>query len=218
MVLITLLAWVIPMRPILVHLDLSPRATNSIGSVARTQFLQMIESDLKWFLRSLGLCHNLKAAIMAGSVTGRYYFDEFLLAKLPKPFAITQRIRFELKPRADTELYDLRGPNLNVPVLFCGKSPSGDEGFFSRARSIAFQAELVDTGFGSADFLDESFLRGANLRCRPQGWRIALCDPSERYCGFHNLMLLEGRNGQSQVPWFARAGCRFPASFLEADR
>ena len=94
-----LLAWVIPMRPILVHLDLSPRATKSMGSVDRTQFLQMIESDLKWFLRSLGLCHYLKAAIIAGSVTGRYYFDEFLLAKLPKPFAITQRIRFELKPR-----------------------------------------------------------------------------------------------------------------------
>jgi hypothetical protein len=69
------------------------------------------------------------------------------------------------------------------------------------------------------DLLDESFLHGANLRCRlSQGWRIALCDPSERYCGFRNLMLLEGRNGQSQVPWFARAGCRFPASFLEADR
>ena len=70
-----------------------------MGSVDRTQFLQMIESDLKWFLRPLGLCHYLKGAIIAGSVTGRYYFDEFLLAKLPKPFAITQRIRFELKPR-----------------------------------------------------------------------------------------------------------------------
>jgi hypothetical protein len=70
-----------------------------MGSVDRTQFLQMIESDLKWFLRPLGLCHYLKGAIIAGSVTGRYYFDEFLLVKLPRPFAITQRIRFELKPR-----------------------------------------------------------------------------------------------------------------------
>jgi hypothetical protein len=140
------------MRPILVHLDLSPRATKSMGSVDRTQFLQMIESDLKWFLRSLGFCHNLKAAIMAGSVTGRYYFDEFLLAKLPKPFAITQRIRFELKPRGATALYDLRGPNLNVPVLFCCKSPSGDEGVFLKSEVNRLQAELVDAGLGSAGF------------------------------------------------------------------
>jgi hypothetical protein len=132
-----------------VHLDLSPRATKSMESVDRTQFLQMIESDMKWFLRSLALCSNLKAAIMSGSVTGKYYFDEFLLAKLPKPFSVQLRTRFDLKRRGATALYDLSGPNLNLPVLFCCKSPSGDKAVFLKREVSRLRAELAEAGFAA---------------------------------------------------------------------
>ena len=131
-----------------VHLDLSPRATKSMRSVDRTMFLQMIESDMKWFLQVLGLCRSLKAAIMAGSVTGRYYFDEFLLAKLPEAFSIKLRTRFGAKQRGATALYDLSGPSLNVSVLFCRKSPSGDKGNFLSGEVNRLRAELMETGFG----------------------------------------------------------------------
>jgi len=71
-----------------VHLDLSPRATLSPSSTKKMskddrklflqEFLQMIAADMQWFLSALALCRNLKGAIMSGSVTGQYYFDEFL--------------------------------------------------------------------------------------------------------------------------------------------
>ena len=134
-----------------VHLDLSPRATKSMGSVDRGQFLQMIEADMIWFLDSLGLCQNLKAAIMSGSVTGKYYFDEFLLAKLPKPFSIKLRTRFEMKQRGATALYDVSGPGLNVAVLFCCKSPSGDKGAFLKKEVSRLRAESLEAGFGTTE-------------------------------------------------------------------
>jgi len=132
-----------------VHLDLSPRATKSMGSVDRKQFLQMIESDMKWFLQSLGLCRDLQAVIISGSVTGKYYFDEFLLAKLTNPFGFKLRTQLGAQKRGATALYDISGPNLNVPVLFCCKSPSGDKGVFLMNEVKRLRAELLGAGFGA---------------------------------------------------------------------
>lgn len=83
----------------------------------------------------------------AGSVTGRYYFDEFLLAKLPQPFSMTLRTRFGVNRRGATAIYDLKGPNLNVPVLFCCKSPSGDKGVLLNGEVNRLLAELAESGF-----------------------------------------------------------------------
>ena len=111
-----------------VHLDLSPRATKAMRSADRTLFLQMIAADMQCFLSALALCGNLKAAVMSGSVTGKYYFDEFLTAHLPSAYSLKIRTRLGHGPRGATALYDLTGPGLNVPVFFCGTSPSGDRG------------------------------------------------------------------------------------------
>ena len=130
-----------------VHLDLSPRATKSMRTVAKVDFLAMIDRDLKWFLRSLDLCKNLQAVIVSGSVTGTYYFDEFLRAKLPEPYKFTLETRFGVKKRGATALYKMTGPNLSVPVLFCCKSPSGDKGVFLKSEVNRLRPELVEAGF-----------------------------------------------------------------------
>ena len=111
-----------------VHLDLSPRATVAMRSADPNLFLQMIAADMQWFLSALALCGRLKAAIMAGSVTNKFYFDEFLKAYLPPTHSLKLRTRFGSGRRGATALYDLTGPGLNVPVFFCGTSPSGDKG------------------------------------------------------------------------------------------
>ena len=111
-----------------VHLDLSPRATVAMQSADPNLFLQMIAADMQWFLSALGICGRLKAAIMAGSVTKKFYFDEFLKAYLPPTHSLKLRTRLGTGRRGATALYHLTGPRLSVPVLFCGTSPSGDKG------------------------------------------------------------------------------------------
>lgn len=74
-----------------VHLDFSPRATTPRTTAAKKlskadyklfvqRFRGMVAADLQWFVAVLGLCQNIKAAIMAGAVTNdrRDYLDEFL--------------------------------------------------------------------------------------------------------------------------------------------
>lgn len=111
-----------------VHLDLSSRATKSMGSVDPKAFIEMVVADMGWFLSALALAKNLKAAIMSGSVTKKYYFDEFLRAHLPPSHRLTLRQALETKPRGATALYDLVGPGFKIPVFFVGTSPSSRTG------------------------------------------------------------------------------------------
>lgn len=143
-----------------VHLDLSPRATKSMGSVDPKQFAVMVAHDMKWFLMALGLCRNLKAGIMSGSVTGRYHFDRFLLKHLPVHYALTLRTRFELRRYGATSLYDLTGPNLNIPVFFCSQSPSGDGGIFLSSEVTRLRTQLIEAGFSRSSEEEQAALCG----------------------------------------------------------
>ena len=64
------------------HLDLSPRATRYIRELdsgfESELFLEMVQRDLWIFFATLDLCRNAKVLLMAGSVTGQYYINEFL--------------------------------------------------------------------------------------------------------------------------------------------
>ena len=145
-----------------VHLDLSPRATRSMGSTDRDLFSGMVAEDLPWFISSLKLCQRAKAAIMSGSVTGKYYMDEFLKQHLPQPYSLTLRRRLEDGVRGATSLYELVGPGLNIPVLFCSTSPSGDGGVrlktevertLTELRAAGFQRSAVSSAaVGRSDF------------------------------------------------------------------
>jgi len=130
-----------------VHLDLSPRATRGMGSVDRDLFIGMVAADLRWFISSLKLCQRAKAAIMSGSVTGRYYMDELLKRHLPEPYTLRLRQRLEDRVRGATSLYELVGPGINMPVLFCSTSPSGDGGVRLKAEVERTLMELRAAGF-----------------------------------------------------------------------
>lgn len=128
-----------------VHLDLSPRATKAMSTVNRVLFQQMVRADMQWFLAALAMCKNLKAAIMSGSVTNAFYFDEFLQKALPPSFSL-KRLAFG-GGRGATTLYELAGPGLAIPVLFCGTSPSGDKGVRLASEVSRLLPLLKTSGF-----------------------------------------------------------------------
>lgn len=125
-----------------VHLDFSPRATVPRTTASKkltkpnynifVQHLrQMVVSDLQWFLSALALCRNVKAAIMAGSVTNanRDYLDKFLQAHLPShSLTLRQPLGVKGDSGPPTALYDLVGPGLSIPVFFVSRGPSLDHG------------------------------------------------------------------------------------------
>ena len=111
-----------------VHLDLTPRATIPVGKVneklsLRKRFLEMVITDLQWFVSALALCSSVKAAIMSGTVTKEHYFDEFLCKYLPQGHCLKLKTPFGTG-RGATALYELAGPGFTIPVFFCGSSPS----------------------------------------------------------------------------------------------
>jgi hypothetical protein len=110
-------------------------------------FMQMVVADLQWFVAALSLCGNVKAAIMAGSVTGKHYMDEFLQRYLPAPYSIRLRSILEDRRRGATSLYVLAGPEINIPVFFCSTSPSGDRGVRLGAELERNLTELKAVGF-----------------------------------------------------------------------
>jgi hypothetical protein len=113
-----------------VHVDLSPRATRSISDLkeAREQelFLQMIGSDLWIFFGTLQLCQNAKLILMAGSVTGKYYINEFL-----QRFAFSYGYsldgafsRSASRGKGKVAFHTLSGGGRKIDVFFCSTSPS----------------------------------------------------------------------------------------------
>ena len=136
-----------PGRADTVHLDLSPRATRAMRSVDPKLFVKMVVADLKWFLSTLGLCKNLEAAIMSGSVTGKYYFNEFFIKHLPAPYSLKLNRLLGKKRRGATALYHLVGPEFSIPVFFCSTSPSGDGGVQLANEVRRNLPELLAAGF-----------------------------------------------------------------------
>ena len=64
---------------------------------------------------------------MAGSIANdarRDYLYQVLQMHLPAPYSLKLRLLLENRPYGATALYDLVGPQLDIPVLFVSASPS----------------------------------------------------------------------------------------------
>ena len=104
------------------HLDLSPRATVSMSSVPDTNlFLGMISHDLRWFFDFLGECTQARLLMAAGTVTERWYINQFLALHGPQH-------RLEIQPPPQTSdrcaLYAATRLGKNLPLFFSSVSPS----------------------------------------------------------------------------------------------
>jgi hypothetical protein len=127
-----------------VHLDFSPRATVARSTMGRRlrgktitkteygifgqRYRAMVATDLPWFLSALKLCRKVKAAVMAGTVGNdpqKDYLDTLLQTHLPPLYSLKLRQCLDAdKKYGATALYELTGPDLNVPVFFVSASPS----------------------------------------------------------------------------------------------
>lgn len=106
------------------HLDLSPRATISMGKVPnQIKFLDMVKNDIGCFFRILSLCKNAKLLMMGGSVTKKYYINE-LIQEYAEEHGFDLLFKFQRGGKGPTCFHKLKGNNLILPVFFCGVSPS----------------------------------------------------------------------------------------------
>ena len=80
----------------------------------RKRFLEMVITDLQWFVSALALCSSVKAAIMSGTVTKEHYFDEFLCKYLPQGHCLKLKTPFGTGPGA-TALDELGRTRLHDP-------------------------------------------------------------------------------------------------------
>lgn len=113
-----------------VHLDLSPRATRSVSSLGRaghrSLFLTMVENDLWIFFATLQLCQAAKLVLLAGSVTGKYYINEFLQRFAPAHgYSLDRPFNRRNHPgKGKTSWHWLSSAERRLPVFFCSSSPS----------------------------------------------------------------------------------------------
>jgi hypothetical protein len=112
------------------HLDLSPRATTFVSDLKNASeknlFLDMVKSDLWTFFGTLRHCPKAKLILVAGSVTGKYYINEFLQRFAPDyGYSLDGRFnRSEHVGNGKTAFHTLSGADRTFPVFFCSTSPS----------------------------------------------------------------------------------------------
>ena len=107
------------------HIDLSPRATKSMGSADPYTFLTMMKADVRWFfelLLILSASNVPQLMLISGTVTKCYYMDQFIKR-------VTHEYGFQLEqlsnPRKKGFGFNrLRGPGVDLPVFFSSLSPS----------------------------------------------------------------------------------------------
>ncbi len=124
------------------HLDLSARATVSMGATDQVQFARMVEEDVEAFFDALPFCRAARALLLAGCVTKRWYADDFLRRVAPR-FGFTLSKLSATSGRARTSHLQLDGPNVSLPVFFCSVSPSAREGKAFLALRIRENASLI---------------------------------------------------------------------------
>jgi len=113
-----------------VHLDLSPRVTRCIRELdsgsERELFLEMVQGDLWIFFATLDLTRNAKVLLLAGSVTGQYYTNEFLQGFAPDyGHALGGAfVRAKSKGPGRVCWHELTNAERKLPVFFCGSGPA----------------------------------------------------------------------------------------------
>jgi hypothetical protein len=106
------------------HLDISSRDTIPMGQAHnQDKFMEMVKNDIGWFFRILPLCKNAKLLMMAGSVTKKYYINE-LIQEHAGEYGFDLLKKFQRGGKGPTCIHKLKDKNLNLPVFFCGVSPS----------------------------------------------------------------------------------------------
>jgi hypothetical protein len=114
----------------LAHLDLCPRGTKSITAIQKEGndglFLEMVEEDMPCFRQILSdIFPRLKGVLLAGTVTRKFYLDEFLINKLDGEFGSEPRRPFPRRPGLGRcEFYHIAYRGKRVPVFFCTSGPS----------------------------------------------------------------------------------------------
>ncbi len=109
------------------HLDLSPRATIPMGQAPDQElFRAMVKEDLPIFMECLNLCRSAKVLLIAGSVTKKFYINEFIQQFSPADSLKLQGrfLRREHPGYGKTCWHQLGDCDLSLPVFFCGSSPS----------------------------------------------------------------------------------------------
>lgn len=107
------------------HLDISARATKSMGSIPPPQrqlFETMLAQDCSGFFELLPLMPRLKLLYLAGC-TSRRYLHDFLQREAPR-FGYQLKGDVESVGQGRTGWFNLTGPDLSLPVFFCSVSPS----------------------------------------------------------------------------------------------
>lgn len=105
------------------HLDLSPRATVSMGVADPAMFRDMVKEDADWFFRLLPLCNAARCILIAGTVTKSTYAHKFL-HRVAQIYDFTLSGDLRTKGCAHTSLLRLTGQGVSLPVFFCSVSPS----------------------------------------------------------------------------------------------
>jgi hypothetical protein len=105
-------------------------------------FSELMERDARWFFELLPLCKAVRALLMAGCVTKRWYINDFIAR-------ISSRYRYQLVGRAESSgegrigFYHLIGPGRDLPMFFCSVSPSGNKRHLLVDRVRTHQATIT---------------------------------------------------------------------------
>jgi hypothetical protein len=112
------------------HLDLCTRGTKSVTAIQNDGndelFLKMVEEEMSCFSRLFSeMFPRLKGVLLAGSVTGKFYLDEFLIDTLNTEFKFDPPRPFPRKQgRGRCEFYHISFQGKRIPIFFCTSSPS----------------------------------------------------------------------------------------------
>jgi hypothetical protein len=107
------------------HVDLSMRPTTSIGRISdRKRVCEIIAKDMYWFFQCLNNAPKSKLILMAGTVTGNYYINEFI-----QEYALLYNVKLtgnssRRSIKGNTSFHRLITPMLDIPAFFCSSSPS----------------------------------------------------------------------------------------------
>ena len=124
------------------HLDLSARATASMGSHHDWKgFLGMVDSDAKWFFELLPMCQKARALLVAGCVTKRWYINAYIERIAPK-YGYRLSGNAESVGEGRVGFHRLIGPRCDLQMFFCSVSPSGNRQQILIDRVNAHKAQI----------------------------------------------------------------------------
>jgi hypothetical protein len=106
------------------HVDLCPWATRPMSNLPdHNRFELLVNQSVPWFWRCMQIPANLRLVLMAGTMTKKYYLNEFL-AKTRTSDGDELIGKVSRGGKAFVGYHQLRLSGKLVPVFFCSVSPS----------------------------------------------------------------------------------------------